>query len=535
MTENTENTTPSSTWKKDLSAGIVVFLVALPLCLGISHASGAPIFSGIIAGVVGGLIVSLFSRSHLAVTGPAAALALLTVAGIRDLGGFEFFCAATVFSGIVQIVFGWIGLGHVAAVFPRSVIKGLLAAVGIIIILKQVPHALGYDEDFEGDFGFWERAGENTFTEILKALHSATIGPVLICLFAFGVMYFWGKFPGKMKILRVAPAPLVAVLGAIGLNQIFIFFLPGLAVTDPKHFVDLPIFANFSAFLGEFRSPPITAFLSTKVLLTGFVIALVSSVESLFTVEALDRLDPEHRVTPVNRELVAQGIGNMTSGLLGGLPVMAVIVRSSANVYAGAASRRSTAIQGVLLLAAAAFFPSFMNKIPLSALAAILFWVGYSLASRKVFSEMYDKGFDQFFPFIATVVAVVFTSILTGVLIGLAVGIFVMAWGSHYSAITVVTEGNNTLIRFNKDLSFINKIKLKVVLQEIPAGAGLLIDGGQARFIDGDALEMLNEYMITAKRRGIDVEIKNIEGKNYPSAWKKIARSGRFDRRGKDS
>lgn len=507
-------------YKQDFSAGLVVFLVALPLCLGIALASNAPLMSGVISGAIAGLIVSWLSGSSLSVSGPAAGLTVLVASGIQELQTFEAFCAATVITGVFQLLFSFLGFGFIAGVFPNSVIKGMLAAIGLIIILKQIPHGLGYDADYEGDLGFWELAGENTITDIIRAVFSASAGPILICLASLVIITLWSSNKiRKPAFLNLIPGALVAVVASILLNELFKKYIPALGIIDSSHLVSLPVFETAAQFFGQFKHPDWSAFLNVKVYGVALVIAIIASVETLLCIEATDKIDPLRRLSSMNRELFAQGVGNTIAGMVGGIPMTSVIVRSSANVYAGARTRMSSFVHGVLIFLSVLFFPKILNMVPLATLAAVLFVVGYKLAPISLFKQMFHKGFDQFFPFLVTVVAILFSDLLKGVCLGLLVGTILALWGNFYSAITVVRDGRYFLIKFTKDVTFINKLKLKSVLLNVPSNTKLLIDGSLAHYIDADIMEMIIEYQETAKHQNIEVEVKNLERKEFPKSF----------------
>jgi len=503
-----------SSWRSDLSAGAVVFLVALPLCLGIALASGAPLFAGVIAGIVGGTLVGILSGSNISVSGPAAGLAVVVAAAIPANGGYERFVAAVVLSGIIQIGFAILRLGIIGDYVPNSVVKGMLAAIGIAIILKQIPHALGRDDDFEGDLAFLG-AHDNTFTDIVKAVLSANAGAVTLTIVCLAILILWQhRSFKKVPILSMIPGPLVAVLAGIGLNEAFRLWMPGLAVTSSEHLVRLPVSESIPDFFRQFSFPDFSVLTSRQVYITAITIAVIGSIESLFALEAADRLDPYKRTSPTNRELFAQGAGNIVSGLVGGLPVTSVALRTSANVYAGARTKVSTIFHGMLLLVSAMLFPSALNKLPLAVLAAILFVIGYKLASVKVFREMYRHGIDQFLPFIVTVIAVVLTDLLIGVLIGLAVGLVFVLRANRHVAITQVNQDNHCLLRLNKDMTFINKSAFKTALRNLPDNSHVIIDGSRALYVDKDIYDTLDDFRESCEYRHIEVELKNFERRN---------------------
>ena len=416
--------------KSDLPASIVVFFVALPLCLGIALASGAPLFSGLIAGIVGGIVVGALSGSQIGVSGPAAGLAAIVLTAIGTLGGYENFLVAVVIGGAIQLLFGILKAGIIGYYFPSSVIKGMLTGIGVIIILKQIPHFFGYDADPEGDFAFFQVDGENTFSEIFLALNSISLGATIIAFVSLGILLLWSQVLSKKgKIFQLVQGPLVAV--AVGV--IFYLVTKGnetLAIAG-EHLVQVPVPDSFDSFIGQFSFPNFSIIGTSEVWIVGFTIALVASLETLLCVEATDKLDPEKRVTPTNRELLAQGTGNMLSGLIGGLPITQVIVRSSANIQSGGRTKLSAIIHGFFLLISVILIPTVLNMIPLSVLAAVLLIVGYKLAKPSTFKAMYKAGWKQFVPYIVTIVGIVFTDLLIGIGLGLAVGIVIVLLKSY--------------------------------------------------------------------------------------------------------
>lgn len=506
---------------KDIPAGFVVFLVALPLCLGIALASEAPMASGVVSGIVAGIIVSWISGSAMAVSGPAAGLTVTVATAIQRLGSFNGFLVSVLLAGAFQILLGLLRAGVLASFFPHSVIKGMLAAIGLIIILKQIPHALGWDADFVGDEQYLQTTDqETTFSEIIKAFDRLEPGAIVVSAVAVLTLYAWSREPLKRHgILSMVPAPLVAVLVGTQVSRIWNHLFPGLALTGAGgHLVSIP--SSGGAF-GIFTSLPAPdwSYLSKGVTWEiAIAIALVASIESLLSLEAVDRLDPERRVSDSNRELVAQGAGNLICGLVGGLPMTAVIVRSSANVYAGARTRLSSFVHGVFLLAAVALVPGMLNTIPLAALAIVLIAVGLKLLSWKLLKQMWRSGFEQALPFAVTLVAIVATDLLTGVAIGLVFGLMIVIRMNHQSAITVVSEGNTYLVRFAKDVSFAHKPSLKKILARLPEGSDVIIDGTGAHFIDHDILETVSDFYEGAVQRNIRVTLKNLRSKRM-SRW----------------
>ncbi len=497
----------------DLSSSIVVLLVALPLCLGIALGSGAPLFSGIIAGVVGGIIVGIASGSQLSVSGPAAGLTVIVATAILKLQVFEAFLLAVVIAGVLQIILGFIKAGVIGDYIPNSVIKGMLAAIGLILILKQFPHLVGYDADFAGDESFKQGNKENTFSGITNAFGFITPSAIVIGAVALSILILWEqKFMKAQKRLQGIPGPLVVVLAGTLINEGFKLYQPDYAL-ETRHLVGLPIAAGFGEFVSFFTFPNLHYLKNPEVWMTGVTIAIVASLETLLGIEAVDKLDPFKRVTPPNRELKAQGLGNIISGLLGGLPVTSVVVRSSANVSAGAKTKMSSIFHGALLLLCVAFIPSILNKIPLSALAAILIFTGYKLAKVSLFKEFYQKGWDQFMPFVITIVAILATDLLIGILIGIGVGLFYMVRSNFRSSVLIVNDENKYLFRLRKDVSFLNKPIVKKKLEEVPKNAFVLIDATRADFIDKDVIEEINNFIVHAHLKNIKVKIKKSQFK----------------------
>jgi len=510
--------------KHDFPAALVVFLVALPLCLGIALASGAPLFSGIIAGVIGGIVVGALSKSPLSVSGPAAGLAVIVLGAIQSLPSFEVFLLAVVLAGILQIIMGLLRAGMIGDFIPSAVIKGMLAAIGLILILKQFPHAIGYDADFEGDEAFFQADGNNTFSTIwFSILYKLSWGAVLISSISLAFLFLWDSTKWrKPNWLKLVPGPLLVVIFGIVSGYLFENFAPSLAISD-EHMVRVPVAESMMGFFNQFALPDFSYIFNKEVWVVAVTLALVASIETLLCIEAIDKLDPYKRTSPTNRELIAQGVGNMTSGLIGGIPITSVIVRSSANVSSGGRTRMSTILHGVFLLLSVIAIPSFLNMIPLSALAAILISVGYKLTKPAVFKSEYEKGWSHLIPFVVTVVAILLTDLLIGVLIGLLVGAFFIIRGNYKSSITLVVNGNEYLIRIYKDLSFIHKYELKRVFDNIPDGANLHLDLSRIGFIDLDNAEIINDFLSTAKYKDITVTIKLSDNKKVTKTLNEAA------------
>jgi MFS superfamily sulfate permease-like transporter len=497
-------------FRHDGPAGTVVFLVALPLCLGIALASGAPLFAGVIAGIVGGIVVSFLSGSQLSVSGPAAGLAVIVAAAIHDLGSYRVFLMAVVLSGLIQLVLGLLRSGVLADYVPNAVIKGMLAAIGIVIILKQIPHALGRDQDYVGDFAFLGAKGGNTITDIISAVLTASPGAVLISAASLVLLLAWERLASRgLRFFNLVPGALIVVLLGIALNNALGTWAPTWKLTEAEHLVNLPVARSPQDFFGQFMLPDFTAIGNQKVWVLALTIAIVGSLETLLSLEAADRLDPYRRISPPNRELRAQGVGNFISGLIGGLPITSVVVRTSANVYAGARTWMASFTHGCLLFAATLLVPAILNWTPLASLAAILCTVGYKLTKVQLYRTMFRGGLDQFLPFIVTVVAIIVTDLLRGVLIGLAVGLFFVIRANHHDAITVVSQDNLYLLRFNKDASFVNKSELRRQLRQLKPGSQVILDATRSLYIDHDIQEVVDDFRLLAPYKNITVELKN--------------------------
>jgi len=504
---------PFSFLQNDLPASIVVFLVALPLCLGVAVASGASPFAGIVAGIVGGMVVGSLSGSQLSVSGPAAGLTSIVALAIDKLEHYEIFLLAVVIAGALQILMGALKAGVIGNFIPNSVIKGMLAAIGIILILKQIPHFFGYDADPEGDESFLQPDQHNTFSEIVQSLQYITPLAIVCGLVGIGIlMMYETKLVKKQAFLKYIPGPLVVVSVGVLINEVAGALNPELKIAS-SHLVSLPEFQHPGDVLGQLRFPDFKSIANPDMWTVALTIAIVASIESLLSLEAVDDLDEQKRISPSNRELMAQGVGNMTSGLLGGLPVTSVIVRSSANVNAGAKSKLSAILHGVLLLISVLIFSRIFNLIPLASLAAILVFTGYKLAKISLFREYYQKGHMQFIPFIVTVIAIVFTDLLKGVAIGMVLGIFYIIRSNFRTSVAVIKDEFRYLIRFKKEVSFLNKSLVKNTLLRIPDDTAVLLDPTKADFIDQDIVELVNDFIIHAPTRGIRVYVKKQAGK----------------------
>ena len=502
--------------KNDMPASIVVFFVALPLCLGIALASGAPLFSGLIAGIIGGIVVGSMSGSKIGVSGPAAGLAAIVFAAIISLGNYENFLVAVVLGGVIQLIFGILKFGIIGYYFPSSVIKGMLTGIGIIIILKQIPHFFGYDAEAEGAVSFIEASGENTFSAILHIFDNLIMGSMIIGFISLAILLVWGNILSKKgKFFQIVQGPLVAVVVGI------IFYVltqshESLAIAK-SHLVSVPVPDSIDSFFGQFSFPNFAAITNPKVWIVAFTIALVASLETLLCVEATDKLDPHKNVTPTNRELFAQGTGNILSGLVGGLPITQVIVRSSANIQSGGRTKMSAIIHGFLLLISVMIIPKLLNMIPLSVLAAILLIVGYKLAKPGLFKKMYDLGWKQFVPFVVTVLGIVFIDLLYGIGLGLAVGVVVILiksyQNSHFLHIEDKSNGKHRIkMTLAEEVTFFNKATILRELDSLPRETYLELDVRKTRYLDNDIIEILDDFAFKAKERDIDIQLISERG-----------------------
>jgi len=501
--------------KNDLPASIVVFFVAVPLCLGIALASGAPLFSGIIAGIVGGIVVGIASSSPLGVSGPAAGLAVIVLTAIAALGSWPAFLLAVVIAGFLQLIMGFAKAGFIAYFFPGSVIKGMLTGIGLLIILKQIPHALGYDKDAEGDLSYFQTDGENTFSSIIHAFNALTPGAIFIAVLSMLILILWDLvLIKKHKIFQVIQGPIVVVVLGIVMNYLYQVGTLNFTLAEDQ-VVRLPVANNLNDFFSFFTFPDFSAITNLKVWETAVVLAIVASLETLLCVEATDKLDPYKRVTDTNRELKAQGLGNLISGFIGGLPITQVIVRSTANITFGGKTKMSAILHGVFLLISAITIASVLNMIPLASLAAILIIVGYKLAKPALFKQMYKLGGEQFVPFVATVVGILATDLLKGITIGVLFGIFYTLKhsyrNSHHMKILKSTEDGQQVhhLELAEEVSFFNKANVIKELDKIPANSKVIIDCTKSKSIAHDVVEIIQNYKNNAKRKNIAVETIN--------------------------
>ncbi|GLI92574.1 SulP family inorganic anion transporter [Methylocystis echinoides] len=493
----------------DIPAGVVVFLVALPLCLGIAVASGAPPFSGVIAGIVGGLVVSVVSGSQLSVSGPAAGLTVIVAAAVEKFGVGGAVLAVAL-SGLFQIGMGYARAGVIGAYFPSAVIKGMLAAIGLILIVKQLPHAIGYDVEADSDPSFLENGANGTFSFVWSSLNSISPGSTIVALVSLAILLLWDtdRIRGN-RILALVPGPLVAVVFGILFNLAAQAVAPFFAIS-PQHLVTLPQIFGPLQFAGQIHLPDFRLLTDYHLYVTAATLALVGSLETLLSLEAVDKLDPLKRTAPTNQELKAQGVGNFVSGMMGGLPITAVIVRSSASINAGAHTKVACIVHGVLLLLSVMFLASVLNMIPLACLAAVLLLTGFKLAKPKLVAEQFEKGFEQFAPFAVTIAAILLTDLLKGMAIGMAVGLFFVLRTNYHSAFTLTRDGNHYLLRLQKDVSFLNKAPLRNILEEIEGDSFVVIDGTRATFIDRDIMETLEDFMKAASDNNIRVILKDL-------------------------
>jgi MFS superfamily sulfate permease-like transporter len=515
-------------WYNNISSALVVFLVALPLCLGIALASNTPPISGLIAGIVGGIIIGAFSKSPLSVSGPAAGLTAVVVDAISKMPTEKItilekgipkeivvpilsaFFLAVFIAGIIQIILGVLKAGVIGNYIPNSVIKGMLAAIGLILILKQIPHFLGRDTDPEGDESYVQTNKENTFTSIYEALKNPTLMAIVIGCLGLLILILWEqKFFKSKKFFSYLSGPLVVVVMGIVLSKYFLGIDPG-HLLESEHYVNVPISKTPTEFLNLLQFPDFGFITNKYVWISGITIAIIASLETLLGIEAVDKIDPYNRITPPNRELVAQGIGNITSGMLGGLPCTSVIVRSSANVNAGATSKISAILHSVFLLLTVILVPNILNLIPKAALAAILLFTGYKLIKPSVIKHYYKLGWDQFVPFAVTIIAIVATDLLKGVMVGLAFGIFYVIRENFRNSVVLTKHDNNYLIKFQKDVFFFSKPILKDKLEQLPNNCNVLIDLSLAKKIDRDIKDTLQEFEVQAKHKEIDIEYKGV-------------------------
>ena len=500
---------------QNIQSGVVVFLVAVPLCLGIAIAQNAPPFSGIISGIIGGSIVMLISGAKYSISGPTAGMTAIMISSIKELGTFELILTSICLAGIFQIIFGVLKVGLVGYYFPSSVIKGMLSAIGIILIIKQIPHLVGYDVDPEGDMSFFQDDGKNTFSELIHMLNYFTPGAAIISAVSILILLFWNSDyikPGSK--LSFVPSALIIVAAGICMNLLFQYIFPSLLVHQ-SHLVSIPSIKSPTDFVDSLLFPDLSGLYNLRTYSIGFTIAVVVSLESLLSIDATDKLKKATVPSPTNRELIAQGVGNLTCGLIGGVPITSAIIRSSANINAGATNKLSGYVHGFLLLTSILVFPSLLTSIPNASLAVILLFTGYKLTKMGLYKSMYHLGQKQFLPFITTITVMLLTDMLKGILCGLAVAIFyiirdMMRIPIKKSSVTI-DDKIHTLIKFPENVSFINKGILFKMLQSIPPDSDLILDGSNIKSIDYDVSETITIFKKDAPAKGINIQIINIE------------------------
>ena len=499
--------------KYDIPAGIAVFLIAIPLSLGIALASGAPLFSGLIAGIIGGIIVAPLSGSSLGISGPTAGLAVIVWTAIENLG-FNGFLLALVMVGIIQIVMGLIKAGVIAYYFPSSVVNGMLSGIGFIIVLKQIPHAIGYDRDYEGDTSFFQADNYSSFSELVNMLEFSSPTAIMIALMSLTILFLWEQpLIKNYRFFQLFPGVLVAILAGALINQGLQSFFPELSLSG-NHLVMLPVLRSTDDLLSQLHYPDFSQFGNPAIYMTAITLAVVASLETLLSVEAVDKLDPYKNVTSTNRELIAQGIGNTCSGLLGGLPMAQVIVRSSINIQSGAKTKVSAIICGVLLVFAVFVIPAVLNEIPLASLASVLLVVGYKLTRPEVFKVMYKAGMYHFIPFCMTILGMIFTDLLVGLAIGLIAALFSILLENYKSAFYFNESrvGNKTILRLSEHVSFLNKANIKQILEQFPDYSDVVIDATRSKYIDFDVYETIQNFRVEAKHKNIKLTIENLRG-----------------------
>lgn len=513
QTQNDDNFSLWANIKDDFPAGIAVFLVSVPLSLGIALASGAPLFSGLITGIVGGLIVAPLSGSALGISGTAAGLSLIILPAIQAMG-FNAFLLSALIAGLLQVILGLVRAGVIAYYFPSSVINGMICGIGIIILLKQIPHAIGYDQDFEGDFTFSQPDDYSSFTELYHMLDGFHPGALLVAIISLVILLAW-ELPALKKqwLFHLVPAPLIAVLTGILINVALNHLSPEIAL-GATHLVSIPVVQDIPGLLQQLHFPDFSQRINPQVYTVGITLAVVASLETLLSVEAVDKLDPYKRITPSNQELIAQGVGNICSALLGGLPMTQVIVRSSINVQSNAKTKMAGIINGVLLLLAILLIPGLLNSIPLASLAAILLVVGYKLASQATFKTLYQSGWYQFVPFCATVLGLILTNILFGILIGLTIALFAILLENYKSAeyFKEMQVGSKIIIRLSEHVSFLNRANIQQTLEALPPNSEVVIDATRSKFIDYDVYEIIQNFKSEAHYKHIKLILENMRG-----------------------
>lgn len=519
-------------WRQDLTSGLVVFLVSLPLCLGVALASGAPLLSGIISGIIAGTVVAYLSGSEMSISGPAAGLTVVVINGIATVGSFENLLVAIVIAGFIQILLGTLRAGQLSSLVPTAVMKGVMAAIGLTIMIRQLPHAMGAMTNYQNESEFWDVfTGSANLADVWTGLVSVHWTAVLISGLSIFVYVIWESVvKKKTTVLSFIPGALVVVVAATVLNHLFLLHEPSLALheKDGLHLVKLPDITNVQGFITELRNPNWSILSNPNIWWLALSIALMGSVEAVLCLEATDKQDPKHRTSDTSRELIAQGVGNALCGFVGGLPITAVIVRSSTNVFAGAQTRLSALFQGLTLLISVLFLSPILNLIPLASLAAILIIVGYRLCNPRVFMGIYKEGIVQFVPFLVTIVAILSTDLLKGIGIGFITASLVIIWTSYYSSIQLVNSGKDYLLRFTKDVTFIHRVTLKKSLMSIPEKSRLLIDGSRAMYIDHDIYATLEDFKWVAESRNIKIEYIELENKEFSRMASRMASAKKF-------
>lgn len=492
----------------DYRASVVVFLVTLPLCVGIALASNAPVSAGILAGIIGGIVIGIFGGSAISVSGPTAGLTVIAAAGITQLGSYPAFAAAVVLAGVIQLALGFLKAGELGNFFPASVIKGMIAAIGLILILKQLPHAVGWDSDYMGDESFGNLEGANTFSDILTSFERLHWGATIVAILSLGLMLIWDKIiVKKLPKLSVFPSALLAVISAIALNE-FLFVGNSTLTIGTSHLLQIPLEGGLSSFLQTIQLPDISNINELAVWKVALTIAIVATLETLLSLDAAEKIDPLKRVSRKNKELRAQGLGNLISGLVGGLPITAVIVRTSANVTGGGLSQFSAVLHGVWLLLAVVLFPGILNRIPLATFSIILLIVGYKLCSPSLFKQQWKLGMNQFIPFIVTILAILFNDLLVGIIVGLFIGLVFVLKSNSLSSIMKIEVEDHVLIRFCKDVSFLQKNRLRTILRDLPDSGHVVIDGSRSVNVDHDIIELVSDFVQSAPSRNIQVRIQ---------------------------
>lgn len=499
----------STTLPRDLTAGLVVFLVALPLCLGVALASGAPLLSGVLAGIIGGILVGILSGSHTSVSGPSPGVVVVVAAQIIALGSFKAFLLAVLVAGLIQIILGLVRAGFIAAFFPSSVIKGLLTAIGVILILKQLPHVVGHDPDPQGEMAFQQPDHQNTFSELVSLFAGFKLGAAVVGFASLALLLLWDRWHALKRL--PLPAPLLVVVVGIVASAIF-KRIGGAWVIDGAHLVQVPVPETVSAFFSFLQLPDFSQWMKPAIYSGAITIAAVTSLETLLNLEAVDQIDPQRRTSPASRELVAQGIGNILSGLVGGLPITSVVVRSSVNINAGARTKLATIFHGILLMTSVVLLPAWLNMIPISCLAAILFVTGLKLASPAIVKQMWTEGRYQFLPFAATVIAIVLTDLVVGVLIGMGVSVAFILYSNMRRPLRLFVEkhlGGDVLhIELANQVSFLNRAALSKALGAVRRGGHVLLDAQNTDYIDPDVLDLIREFTSkTGPARGVEVSL----------------------------